>query len=127
MTEKNRKNSLSDQNKFALRDWMLQQQTAGGIMKSELTELEIRADQEAEAARIRQLSPEYLAAIENQMGDMHKAQICGEITTEQVALAVLPAIISAKKYDYVAGYILSSFRYADLSIEEMNWRKQKND
>lgn len=31
MTEKNRKNSLSDQNKFALRDWMAQQQTAGAI------------------------------------------------------------------------------------------------
>ena len=31
MTEKARKNSLSDQNKFALRDWMAQQQTAGAI------------------------------------------------------------------------------------------------
>ena len=31
MTEKARKNSLSDQQKFALRDWMMQQQTAGAI------------------------------------------------------------------------------------------------
>lgn len=34
MTEKNRKNSLSDQNKFALRDWMVKQQTAGAVYAS---------------------------------------------------------------------------------------------
>lgn len=31
MTEKTRKNSLSDQQKFALRDWMVQQKTVGAI------------------------------------------------------------------------------------------------
>ena len=134
MTEKNRKNSLSDQNKFALRDWMLQQQTAGGIMKSELTELEIRADQEAEAERIRQLSPEYLAAIERQMGDMHKSITCGEITAEQVALVMLPTVVKMASeiadpsfINTIVEDVEEAFVYADAFIAEMNRRKQKND
>ena len=96
-----------------------------------LSEREQLADHEARIGR-QELPPlqqplENIIEIKGQLGDMHRARTCGEITAEQVALAMLPAIISAKKYDYVAGYILSSFRYADLFIAEMNRRKQKND
>ena len=99
-----------------------------------LSEHEQLADHEARIGR-QELPPlqqplENIIEIKGQLGDMHRARACGEITAEQVALVMLPTVVKMASeisdpsfINTIVEDVEEAFVYADAFIAEMNRRK----
>lgn len=62
--------------------------------------------------------------IKGQLKEMHKAITCGEITAEQVALAVLPGLCeNPGDYGTITGLVCKAFVIGDEFIRQMHRRE----
>lgn len=93
-----------------------------------LTDHEQLADHEARISR-QELPPlqqplDNIEQIKGQLEEMHRARTCGEITAEQVALAVLPGLCeNPGDYGTITGLVCKAFVIGDEFIRQMNRRK----